>query len=266
MKKLLCAGLVLLSLVGLAWAQGGVMKKKPLPYEYGAVTISNFSAQAGIAPVVFDHWIHRQYYTCRLCHVDIGFGMTPNSTQIRAADNSRGYFCGTCHNGRSMHNSQKIFASCASEYTREDYKRCVRCHLLEPGSTKQEAFYRFAEKMPRETFGNGIDWEKAEVQGLIKPIDYLEGVSVKKVQMKNQPDFAIKAKTEGMPDIIFSHTKHTVWNGCELCHPDLFLGVKKGATKYTMTDLFAGKYCGACHVKVAFPQTDCQRCHSKPLQ
>jgi c(7)-type cytochrome triheme protein len=265
MKKLICTCLVLLLLAGLAWAQGGVMKKKPLPYEYGAVTISNFSQQAGLAPAVFDHWIHRQHYTCRLCHVDIGFGMTPNSTQIRAADNSRGYYCGTCHNGRMVHGGQKIFAACASEYSRDDYKRCVRCHLLEPSSAKQEAFYRFAEKMPRETFGNGINWEKAENDGLIKPIDYLEGISSKKAKLQTQPDFAIQSKVAGMPDIIFSHSKHTVWNGCELCHPDLFLGVKKGATKYTMTDLFEGRYCGACHVKVAFPQTDCQRCHSQPL-
>jgi c(7)-type cytochrome triheme protein len=118
--------------------------------------------------------------------------------------------------------------------------------------------------MPKETFGNGINWEKAEVDGSIKLTDYLEGVSVKKAKFKIQQDFSIKPKTEGMPDIIFSHTKHTVWNGCELCHPDIFIGIKKGTTNYSMVELFEGKYCGACHDKVAFPLTDCQRCHSKP--
>jgi c(7)-type cytochrome triheme protein len=68
-----------------------------------------------------------------------------------------------------------------------------------------------------------------------------------------------------MPDIIFSHKKHTVWNGCELCHPDIFMGVKKGNSKYSMVDISEGKSCGACHVNVAFPITDCQRCHSKPV-
>ena len=81
-----------------------------------------------------------------------------------------------------------------------------------------------------------------------------------------QKDFALNPKVEGMPEIIFSHKKHTVWNGCELCHPDIFMGVKKGTTKYSMVDISEGKSCGACHTTVAFPITDCQRCHSKPVQ
>jgi c(7)-type cytochrome triheme protein len=267
MKKLLFTSLLVLLTVGFAWSQGGgMMKKKPLPYEFGAVTINNYSHQAGMAPAVFDHWIHRRNFTCRVCHVDVGFGMTENSTKMHAADISRGYYCGTCHNGRMTYEGRKVFAACASEYTREEYgTRCVRCHELEPSSKKIDAFYGFVEKMPRETFGNGINWEKAEEQGLIKPADYIEGVSVKKGQMKVNPDFALKAKVEGMPDIIFSHSKHTVWNGCELCHPSIFVGIKKGITKYTMIELFEGKYCGVCHVKVAFPMTNCQRCHSKPV-
>ena len=69
-----------------------------------------------------------------------------------------------------------------------------------------------------------------------------------------------------MPAIIFSHKKHTVWNGCELCHPEIFVGVKKGATKYSMVEIFDGKYCGVCHTNVAFPLLDCQRCHTEPVQ
>jgi c(7)-type cytochrome triheme protein len=42
--------------------------------------------------------------------------------------------------------------------------------------------------------------------------------------------------------------------------------VKKGTTKYSMVDIFEGKYCGVCHVNVAFPMTDCQRCHAKPVR
>lgn len=264
MRKLFFVVLVLIVGASITWAAGGTKKRKLPPYEFGSVTINNFSQQAGISPVVFDHWVHRQYYTCRLCHVDIGFGMTADSTKIRATDNSKGYFCGTCHNGRMEHAKKRIFGSCAKEYTREEYKRCARCHVLEKSAAREEAFYAFAQQMPKETFGNGINWEKAEAEGLIKLTDYLEGVSVKKAKFKNQQDFSIKPKTEGMPDIVFSHTKHTVWNGCELCHPDIFIGIKKGATKYSMVELFEGKYCGACHDKVAFPQTDCQRCHNKP--
>ena len=264
MKRMFLVCLILLTGTGVLWA-AGTKKRKPLPYDFGSVSISNYSHQAGMAPVVFDHWVHRKSYTCRLCHVDIGFGMTANSTKIRAADNGKGYFCGTCHNGTTLFNKAKIFQSCTPTYSREEYKRCVKCHALEKDPAREEAFFHFLEKMPRETFGNGIDWEKAEQAGLLKLVDQLEGVSLKKTGMKIQGDFAIKSKTEGMPDIIFSHTKHTVWNGCELCHPDIFVGVKKGATKYSMIELFDGKYCGVCHDKVAFPQTDCKRCHSKPV-
>jgi c(7)-type cytochrome triheme protein len=140
----------------------------------------------------------------------------------------------------------------------------VLCHTLERSAVKEDEFFRFADRLPKERSGNGINWEKAEEDGLIRPVDYLEGVSSKKANLKVTPDFALKAKVEGMPDIIFSHRKHTVWNGCELCHPDIFLGIKRGSTKYTMVELFEGKYCGVCHDKVAFPQTDCQRCHTKP--
>jgi c(7)-type cytochrome triheme protein len=264
MKRIALVCLILLAGASVLWA-GGTKKRKPLPYDFGSVTINNYSQQAGMAPVVFDHWVHRKNYTCRVCHVDIGFGMTANSTKIRAADNIKGYFCGTCHNGSTAFNKIKIFESCAASYGKEDYKRCVKCHALEKDPAREDAFHRFADKMPRETLGNGINWEKAEEIGALKLVDQLSGVSIKKSGMKVQGDFGLKAKVEGMPDVIFSHSKHTVWNGCELCHPDIFVGIKKGATKYSMIEIFDGKYCGVCHDKVAFPLTDCTRCHAKPV-
>jgi c(7)-type cytochrome triheme protein len=97
-------------------------------------------------------------------------------------------------------------------------------------------------------------------------VDFLEGVSIKREKLADQNDFELGAKYEGMPDIIFSHQKHTVWNGCELCHPEIFIGIKKGLTKYSMEDIFAGKYCGVCHNSVAFPLLDCQRCHTEKIQ
>ena len=68
-----------------------------------------------------------------------------------------------------------------------------------------------------------------------------------------------------MPDIIFSHDKHVVWNGCELCHPQIF-GVNKANSVYGMQQIFDGEYCGACHGSVAFTNMDCQLCHTKNVQ
>ena len=111
-----------------------------------------------------------------------------------------------------------------------------------------------------------MDWEAAEAAKAIRPVDFVEGLSMRRPAMPVQKDFALSGKLQGIPDIIFSHAKHTVWIGCEGCHPEIFKGVKRGSTTYTMAEIFDGKYCGACHVSVAFPTLDCQRCHSKPVQ
>jgi c(7)-type cytochrome triheme protein len=107
---------------------------------------------------------------------------------------------------------------------------------------------------------------KITPSGLIKLVDEISGVSVPRPPLAVQKDFALSGTIAGIPDIIFSHKKHTVWNGCEVCHPEIFIGVKRGQTKYTMEEIYGGKYCGVCHNSVAFPLTDCQRCHSKPVQ
>jgi c(7)-type cytochrome triheme protein len=265
MKKLYCVLVLVLCVAGLAFAQTGVKKKRPQPYDFGRVTIDNYSEKMGLAPVQFDHWQHRAKFTCRLCHMDIGFAMKAGDSKIHAADNMRGYFCGTCHNGKSMYGDKKIFEACSRDFLKEDRKRCERCHEAAPNPKREKDFEQFAEMLPRARYGNGIDWEKAEELGQIKPIDFIEGVSIKRSSLAVQKDFALNPRVEGMPDIIFSHKKHTVWNGCEVCHPELFLGVKKGASKYSMAEIFQGRFCGACHVSVAFPLTDCQRCHSKPV-
>lgn len=260
MKKTLFLTGLLVSIVGIAFAQTGVKKRRPLPYEFGRVIINNYSEQTNLAPVQFDHWLHRAKFTCRVCHVDIGFAMKAELSDIKAEDNMSGYYCGSCHNGESA------FSACKSEFGKNDVKTCERCHSLGKKVTPKYNFREFVKGLPRERLGNGVDWEKAEDQGKITPVDFIEGISIKRDKLANQKDFALGAKVGGMPNIIFSHTKHTIWNGCELCHPEIFLGVKKGMTQYSMVELYEGKYCGVCHVNVAFPLLDCQRCHTQKVQ
>ncbi len=236
----------------------GVKKRMPKPHEYGNIVINNYSTKKNIAPVVFNHWLHRAKYTCRLCHVDIGFAMKAGGTGITELDNISGLYCGACHNGR------EAFAAEERHITGETTKNCDRCHSYGKKVKFKYNFYKFTRGFPRARFGNRIDWLKAEQRGLIKLKDFLEDISIKRKALKNPKDLELKAKEIGMPDIIFSHKKHAVWNGCELCHPDIF-GVKKGATVYSMQDIFNGKYCGACHGKVAFPTYDCQLCHTKEV-
>ncbi len=251
--------------VGLALGQTGIKKKRALPHEFGAVVINNYSEKAGLAPVEFPHWLHRSMYTCRLCHVDIAFGMKAGSSNIKAADNRKGFYCGTCHNGKMTVNGKPVFASCQPVYLQEEAKRCERCHSVGRNVLPEHDFYARTKSFPKERFGNGIDWEKAEANGSVKLVDFIEGVSIKRKPMAVQKDFALVPKVQGMADIIFSHEKHTKWCGCELCHPEIFLGVKKGMTTYSMAEIYDGRFCGVCHIKVAFPLLDCQRCHTKAV-
>lgn len=230
------------------------------PQEYGRVIIANYSGRAGLAPVVFDHWLHRAQFTCRLCHVDIGFAMQADATKITAATNKQGFYCGACHNGKRRFNGKTIFASCSEGALLKD-AGCERCHSQNKKVIKELDFNVFAAKMPKKAFGNGIDWEAAESSGLINPVDFIEGVSMQRTSIKAQKDFSIEANVTWISPVIFSHKKHAVWNGCEVCHPDIF-PVKKGAAKYTMFEIDDGKYCGVCHDKVAFPLVACERCHS----
>ncbi|HXY61785.1 MAG TPA: c(7)-type cytochrome triheme domain-containing protein [Nitrospirota bacterium] len=236
------------------------------PADYGRVILRNHVANSGLAPVVFDHWLHRSKFTCRLCHVDIGFAMKAGDTDVTAEMNMRGLYCGVCHNGKRTIADKKIFASCEKAVTAENRARCERCHSLSKKGVREYEFTAYTEKLPKTVAGSGIDWEEAENKGLIKPIDVLEGVSVKRSPLKIQKDFSIEAKAPWIEDVIFSHKKHALWNGCEVCHPDIFPSVKKGTTKYTMFEIEEGQYCGVCHDKVAFPIYDCQRCHINPVQ
>lgn len=237
----------------LVLAQGkGVKKRRPLPSEFGNVVMSNLSEKNGMAPVTFSHWLHRSKFTCRLCHVDIGFAMQANGTEVREDDNRKGFYCGACHNGR---------VAFAGQTSQE--KNCDRCHSVGKNVPHTD-FATFTADFPKGRFGNNVDWEAAELEGKIKLVDTLPGVSVKRKPLEVPKDYAIEAKINGLPEIIFSHRKHAIWNGCELCHPDIY-SVKAGTTKYTMEDVFAGKFCGVCHGSVAFPSIDCQRCHTKPV-
>jgi len=236
----------------------GVKKKRARPYEYGNVVMDAMAKKAAVAPVVFEHWLHRSRYTCRLCHIDIGFAMQANDTMISCDDIEAGFYCGSCHNG------EEAFARSGNGRGGDKSANCVRCHAEGDETRRRDAFYELAHTLPRERFGNGIDWEKAEEDGLIRLKDFLPGISIRKQKLKDPEDLEIRVKESGMPDIIFSHDKHAAWSGCELCHPDIF-GVKTGQTVYTMQEIFDGRFCGACHGSVAFPNIDCQRCHTKEV-
>jgi len=237
----------------------------PAPQSQGLVILNKYSQRAGLAPVIFDHWLHRSLFTCRLCHMDVGFAMESGETKIRASLNMQGFYCGACHDGKRTIGGKIIFAACAEKFSEEEGKRCGRCHSLGKQGGREITFSAFTEKLPR-AMRDAIDWEKAEEKGTIKPIDFLEGISVQRDTLKAQDDFSIESQTDWASDVIFSHKKHALWNGCALCHPGIYASTKAGTIKYSMFQIFEGESCGVCHNKVAFSLFLCEKCHKKPVK
>lgn len=238
---------------------GGLGKKRTSPHKYGDTVINNYSGSGNMAPVVFKHWLHRARYTCRLCHVDIGFSMKAGGTGIREEDNKNGLYCGACHNGKESFGPEEKNPGGGTAK-----KNCDLCHSYGREVKFKNDFYKFTKKLPRARFGNKVNWVKAEESGQIRLKDFLEGVSFDEEPLKYSSEVEMKSRISEIPDIIYSHKKHTAWIGCEVCHPDIF-EIEKGGTKYTMQEIFAGKYCGACHGKVAFPNLNCRGCHSRSV-
>jgi c(7)-type cytochrome triheme protein len=248
-----------------ALALGLMGMRYPPPHEIGHLVLDQRARKAGVPGVGFDHYRHRASFTCRVCHVDVGFAMTLNESGITAKTNQGGFHCGACHDGKRTHRGAPIFAACREGRTVDGPGECKRCHAREDAAKLKSEYERFASRMPRNPHG-AVDWEKAEAQGRVKPADVLEGVSVPRPPMRMDRDIPIAAEASWVADIIFSHRKHAVWNGCEVCHPDIFPASRAGATKYTMFQISRGEYCGACHDKVAFPIADCEGCHKKPVR
>ncbi len=246
-------------LVAIALAAAGIGWRTILPSELGRVRLEKRSRSAAVAPVEFDHWRHRALFTCRVCHVDVGFAMAAGATGITAATNRAGYHCGACHDGKTVFSRGPLFAACSDAPGPAD-ERCGRCHRERSAAQLSKEYEAFTANLPKSAAGH-VDWEKAEAQGRIRLRDLVPSASVKRPSLSMSKDVNIAARGSWMSDIVFSHQKHAVWNGCEVCHPEIFPSTGAERARYSMLQIAAGEYCGACHEKVAVPIGECERCH-----
>jgi len=106
--------------------------------------------------------------------------------------------------------------------------------------------------------GNQIDWVRALATGAINPRSQLYDTT--KVEVLDL-DIIMDATGE-MAMVRFPHKAHTQWLDCSNCHDRLFKK-KAGGNPVNMFAILAGEYCGRCHGAVAFPLTECRRCHSE---
>jgi c(7)-type cytochrome triheme protein len=115
--------------------------------------------------------------------------------------------------------------------------------------------------LPPDMIGNQVSWSKAIEQGQIKPRTHV----LVRVDMPVRDTEVILKNTGEMPMVKFPHRAHTAWLDCGSCHDELFSRVA-GTTKINMAMILRGEKCGLCHGAVAFPLTECARCHSVARQ
>lgn len=114
-------------------------------------------------------------------------------------------------------------------------------------------------KLAPDTAGNQVRWLEALEKGQINPRDSVRpGTKVRVLDL----DILMNLKG-GMPIVLFPHRRHTLWLDCANCHEDLFKS-RIGANDISMNQILQGEQCGLCHGAVAFPLTECNRCHSVP--
>lgn len=107
--------------------------------------------------------------------------------------------------------------------------------------------------------GNQVHWIQSLEKKEIQP---REKIFPKTEIRKLDRDSILNAKG-GMPAVRFPHRQHTEWLDCVNCHNGIF-STTPGETQISMLKILEGEQCGICHGAVAFPLTECLRCHSIP--
>ncbi len=114
-------------------------------------------------------------------------------------------------------------------------------------------------RLPKDNAGNYVDWVRALNEGAIAPRSTLH--SKAEVRVLDQ-DILLNLRG-GMPIVRFPHRAHTQWLDCKNCHEQPFKS-QAGANRLSMGRMLEGEQCGVCHGAVAFPLTECSRCHNTP--
>lgn len=215
------------------------------PEKYGNILLSRKCVSAGKKEVLFTHWTHRMLYSCRVCHLEIGFPMEVNKVDITMDLNRRAKFCGFCHDGNE-----------AFGITEKD---CEKCH-------RGNEDFDYAEKvddlswLPESPYGNQVDWNSALEDGDIKPLFCLQAETCKSFNIDAPEEIEMAIDNEKVPLVIFPHMKHTFWLNCLNCHPGNLVS-RGGRVKFPEQGRYRREFCGGCHSRIAFPMDNCMRCH-----
>jgi len=118
----------------------------------------------------------------------------------------------------------------------------------------REALSRLAPDLP----GNQVRWVQALQSGQINPRAKLHPDTTVEIR---ETEIYLNLQGGASPIVKFPHKPHTQWLACANCHDGLFRK-EVGSTRIGMRAILEGNQCGVCHGAVAFPLTECDRCHS----
>lgn len=110
-----------------------------------------------------------------------------------------------------------------------------------------------------DSVGNQVRWVQALDKSEIQPREKI----FPQTEVRKLDRDVILNVNGSMPAVRFPHRQHTEWLDCKNCHEGIF-SYQKGETDISMFKILQGEQCGICHGAVAFPLTECTRCHSIP--
>lgn len=220
------------------------------PERYGELVMRRTTSQKGMDPVLFSHRSHRARYTCRVCHLELEFGMKKDGTDISKRDLVASHYCGECHDGAIAFSVKG---------------NCGLCHQSEASQEKVlglASYKKLAATLPRTKHGDRIDWGRAVAGGSIRPAAALRGEASLSRPLPAHLERPLRwsTNTSGVY-VMFSHRAHIVWLDCANCHPAIFDLKHTGTIAFDKEKNLYGMYCGSCHMTVAFPSNSCGRCH-----
>lgn len=239
--------LAVMIVLGPALARAGQFwQLPPLPAaeNFGDLLIDRLSTLKQVKPVYFSHWSHRSRYTCRVCHWELDFAFKSGQTEITEEDNRHGLYCGACHDGKIAFGHGE--------------GNCDKCHTGRLMAAS-EKFALLRQGLQRDDFGNKVNWAGAIRSERIAPVASIYKTGESSLQYRKR--LVLEAEWAYVPPAIFPHDVHVLWLDCANCHPDIFNIKKKGTEHFQMNYILEGRFCGVCHLTVAFPMDDCHRCH-----
>lgn len=215
-------------------------------------------APSRLFAVRFSHTAHTPWLACGSCHPTLfPLGRSATPARVTMAAIRAGQACGACH-GRVAFGVEGA---------------CARCHAApvptsaappvpapRPAIERARTWEEAAGLLPRR---NGTtDWARALADGAIAPRSG-PGPGPREIA----PDVLDLDVRRTSPageeyETLFRHATHTAWLGCESCHPSPYQQ-QGGATPMSMEQVNAGQLCGSCHGPVAFPVSECERCHPR---